>query len=67
MLVYPERQLAAARDVLDALGFQGQTGRDAFPEDRPMRTGLLLRCFHVSIATPGEATLLPLTTHPEST
>src|SRR6516165_4883750 len=39
MLVYPEGQLAAARDVLDALGFQRQTTRDPFPEDRPMRTG----------------------------
>jgi GrpB-like predicted nucleotidyltransferase (UPF0157 family) len=41
MLVYPEGRLAAARDVLDALGFQRQTGRDPFPEDRPMRTGAL--------------------------
>src|SRR5262249_1438669 len=39
MLLYPEGQLAAARQVLDALGFQRQTGRDPFPEDRPMRTG----------------------------
>jgi ubiquinone/menaquinone biosynthesis C-methylase UbiE/GrpB-like predicted nucleotidyltransferase (UPF0157 family) len=39
MLLYPEGQLAAARDVLDALGFQRQTTRDPFPEDRPMRTG----------------------------
>ena len=39
MLVYPEGQLAAARDVLDALGFQRQTTRDPFPEDRPMRHG----------------------------
>ena len=39
MLLYPEGQLAAARDVLDALGFQKQTTRDPFPEDRPMRTG----------------------------
>jgi putative acetyltransferase len=39
MLMYPEGQLAAARDVLDALGFQRQTNRDPFPEDRPMRTG----------------------------
>jgi GrpB-like predicted nucleotidyltransferase (UPF0157 family) len=39
MLLYPEGQLAAARDVLDALGFQRQTTREPFPEDRPMRTG----------------------------
>jgi GrpB-like predicted nucleotidyltransferase (UPF0157 family)/mannose-6-phosphate isomerase-like protein (cupin superfamily) len=42
MLVYQDGQLAAARDLLDALGFQRQTGRDPFPEDRPMRTGALL-------------------------
>jgi GrpB-like predicted nucleotidyltransferase (UPF0157 family)/mannose-6-phosphate isomerase-like protein (cupin superfamily) len=42
MLVYPDGQLAAARDVLDALGFQRQTGREPFPEDRPMRKGSLL-------------------------
>jgi GrpB-like predicted nucleotidyltransferase (UPF0157 family) len=42
MLVYPDGQLAAARDLLDALGFQRQAGRDPFPEDRPMRTGSLL-------------------------
>jgi ubiquinone/menaquinone biosynthesis C-methylase UbiE/GrpB-like predicted nucleotidyltransferase (UPF0157 family) len=39
MLLYPDGQLAAVRDVLDALGFQRQTNRDPFPEDRPMRTG----------------------------
>jgi GrpB-like predicted nucleotidyltransferase (UPF0157 family) len=39
MLLYPDGQLAAARDVLDALGFQRQTSRDPFPEDRPMRAG----------------------------
>jgi GrpB-like predicted nucleotidyltransferase (UPF0157 family) len=42
MLLYPNGQLARARDVLDALGFQRQTGRDPFPEDRPMRTGSVL-------------------------
>src|SRR6516225_9442637 len=42
MLLYPDGQLARARDVLDALGFQRQTGRDPFPEDRPMRTGSVL-------------------------
>jgi GrpB-like predicted nucleotidyltransferase (UPF0157 family)/8-oxo-dGTP pyrophosphatase MutT (NUDIX family)/precorrin-6B methylase 2 len=39
MLLYPEGQLAAARDALDALGFQRQTTRDPFPEERPMRVG----------------------------
>ena len=42
MLVYRDGQLAAARDLLDALGFQRQTGRDPFPEDRPMRKGSLV-------------------------
>jgi GrpB-like predicted nucleotidyltransferase (UPF0157 family) len=41
MLLYPEGQLGTARDLLDALGFQRQTGRDPFPEERPMRTGSL--------------------------
>src|SRR5262249_44700072 len=39
MMLYADGQLAAARAVLDALGFQRQTTRDPFPEDRPMRTG----------------------------
>ncbi len=42
MLLYPEGQLVTARDLLDALGFQRQTNRDPFPEDRPMRTGSLV-------------------------
>jgi RimJ/RimL family protein N-acetyltransferase/GrpB-like predicted nucleotidyltransferase (UPF0157 family) len=41
LLVYPPGQLAAARDLLDALGFQKQTSRDPFPEDRPLRKGAL--------------------------
>jgi GrpB-like predicted nucleotidyltransferase (UPF0157 family) len=41
MLVYPDGQLAAARDLLDALGFQRQTGRDPFPQDRPKWQGSL--------------------------
>src|SRR5262245_60865608 len=60
MLLYPDGQLAAARDVLDALGFQKQTTRDPFPEDRPMRTGsvvydgtTLLLHVHVIAAGPG--------------
>jgi GrpB-like predicted nucleotidyltransferase (UPF0157 family) len=43
MLLYPDGQLAAARDVLDALGFQRQTSRDPFPEERPMRTGSIVQ------------------------
>jgi GrpB-like predicted nucleotidyltransferase (UPF0157 family) len=36
---YPDGQLAAIRNGIDALGFQRQTTRDPFPEERPMRTG----------------------------
>jgi GrpB-like predicted nucleotidyltransferase (UPF0157 family) len=43
MLLYPESQLAAARGALDALGFQRQTGRDPFPEERPMRVGSVVQ------------------------
>src|SRR5262249_16699944 len=43
MQLYPDGQLAPARDVLDALGFQRQTTRDPFPEDRPMRAGSVAR------------------------
>jgi len=39
MILYPPRRLAEVRDGLDALGFQRQTGRDPFPEERPMRVG----------------------------
>jgi len=42
MLVYQDGQLAAARDLLDALGLQRQSTRDPFPEERPMRIGSLL-------------------------
>ncbi len=42
MFIYSDGQLAAARDVLDALGFQRQATRDPFPEDRPMRMGSLV-------------------------
>ena len=39
MVLYPPGQLPEVRDALDALGFQRQTGRDPFPEERPMRIG----------------------------
>jgi RimJ/RimL family protein N-acetyltransferase/GrpB-like predicted nucleotidyltransferase (UPF0157 family) len=39
MLLYPPGRLAAAREALDRLGFQRQSNRDPFPEDRPMRIG----------------------------
>jgi len=41
MVLYPDGQLEATKAVLDALGFQRQTGRDPFPEDRPMRVGAI--------------------------
>ena len=39
MIVPPTARLAEVRDHIDQLGFQRQTTRDPFPEDRPMRTG----------------------------
>ncbi|HWQ31257.1 MAG TPA: GrpB family protein [Blastocatellia bacterium] len=39
MVLYPAGHLAAARATLDDLGFQRQSTRDPFPEERPMRTG----------------------------
>ena len=41
MILYPDGQLEAAKATLDALGFQRQTSRDPFPEDRPMRVGAM--------------------------
>jgi GrpB-like predicted nucleotidyltransferase (UPF0157 family) len=42
MLLYPPGGLAAARDTLDALGFQRQRPRpNAFPEERPVRVGTI--------------------------
>jgi GrpB-like predicted nucleotidyltransferase (UPF0157 family) len=39
MVLYPPGSLVRARDAVDALGFQRQSTRDPFPEDRPMRVG----------------------------
>jgi len=39
MVLYPEGLLARARTVLDDSGFQKQSGRELFPESRPMRVG----------------------------
>jgi GrpB-like predicted nucleotidyltransferase (UPF0157 family) len=39
MVLYPSGSLPAVRDKLDELGFQRQTTREPWPEDRPMRTG----------------------------
>jgi GrpB-like predicted nucleotidyltransferase (UPF0157 family) len=38
-VLYPDGQLETTRERIDALGFQRQTTRDPFPEERPMRTG----------------------------
>ena len=38
-VIYPKGRLEAAKAALAELGFQPQTTRDPFPEDRPMRTG----------------------------
>src|SRR5258705_8498994 len=39
MVLYPEGAIEATKAGLAALGFQPQTSRDPFPEDRPMRVG----------------------------
>lgn len=39
MVMYGGGQLAEVREQIDGLGFQRQTTREPFPEDRPMRTG----------------------------
>jgi GrpB-like predicted nucleotidyltransferase (UPF0157 family) len=39
MVLYPDGALGATRDGLGALGFQRQSSRDPFPEERPMRVG----------------------------
>lgn len=42
MIPVPEGEMEAVKELLDRLGFQRQTTRDPFPEDRPMRVGALL-------------------------
>ena len=39
MVLYTAGQLESAKKALDELGFQRQSTRDPFPEDRPMRIG----------------------------
>ncbi|MGC1718970.1 MAG: GrpB family protein, partial [Isosphaeraceae bacterium] len=39
MILYPPGRLPDVKDVLNALGFQRQTGRNPFPEERPLRIG----------------------------
>lgn len=52
LLTYPPGMLAAARDLLDRLGFQRQEFGDPFPEERPMRVGAVDlggRCYKVHV------------------
>ena len=41
MILYPQGRLEDVKEALDGLGFQRQSTRDPFPEDRPMRMGSL--------------------------
>jgi GrpB-like predicted nucleotidyltransferase (UPF0157 family) len=41
MVLYPEGVLESTKSGLAALGFQPQSSRDPFPEERPMRVGSL--------------------------
>jgi GrpB-like predicted nucleotidyltransferase (UPF0157 family) len=41
LVIYPQGRLDAAKRALQALGFQRQQSRDPFPEDRPMRVGIV--------------------------
>jgi GrpB-like predicted nucleotidyltransferase (UPF0157 family) len=41
MLIYPEGQLEAVKQLLERLGFQKQTFGHIHPESRPMRVGAL--------------------------
>ena len=40
-VTYKTGSLEAAKSALDNIGFQRQTGRDPFPETRPMRVGCI--------------------------
>ena len=42
MIAVGNGELETVKDTLDRLGFQQQTGPDAFPETRPMRVGSLI-------------------------
>src|SRR5262245_22115226 len=43
LVMYPDGLLDVAKKVLADLGFQPQSGRDPFPEERPMRVGSVER------------------------
>jgi GrpB-like predicted nucleotidyltransferase (UPF0157 family) len=42
MIAVADGEMVAVTELLDRLGFQHQTGEDAFPETRPMRLGSLM-------------------------
>jgi len=42
MIAVADSEMAAVKELLDRMGFQGQIGRDPFPETRPMRAGSLV-------------------------
>jgi GrpB-like predicted nucleotidyltransferase (UPF0157 family) len=41
LVLYAPGELDAARRAIDGLGFQRQRSRDPFPEERPMRVGVV--------------------------
>jgi GrpB-like predicted nucleotidyltransferase (UPF0157 family) len=43
MIPVPDGEMEDVKGILDRLGFQQQTNRDPFPEDRPLRVGSLAR------------------------
>lgn len=58
MVLYGEGQVDQVRKTIDELGFQPQTTREPFPEDRPMRTGSVERAgkryrIHVHVVARG--------------
>jgi GrpB-like predicted nucleotidyltransferase (UPF0157 family) len=42
LVLYPDGALETTKALLDALGFRRQTGRDPWPESRPMRKGSII-------------------------
>jgi GrpB-like predicted nucleotidyltransferase (UPF0157 family) len=42
MILVPAGEMENVKGILDRLGFQQQTNRDPFPEDRPLRIGSLV-------------------------
>jgi GrpB-like predicted nucleotidyltransferase (UPF0157 family)/mannose-6-phosphate isomerase-like protein (cupin superfamily) len=67
MVLYESGRLAEVKDVLRALGFQQQTGRMPFPEERPMRLGSIDHAgsrfrLHVHVIPEDSAEVLELRT-----